>query len=717
MKKIFCLAFVSTAVLAVLGCQSGSTKKTALENAPLNHNTASPNPPEAPPWLAKTPLIPREVLFGPPQRSQVRLSPDGKMLSYIATLQENETTKYGIFVTPIHRPQDKGKMILPEPSPRAPRYTWTLNPRYMVYLRDVGGNENDQLFLVDMNKGQAKDLTQDQQVKVRSVFLILKHPNLVFFYSNRRDPKHFDLYQIDLQSQETKLVFQNDQDFISIVINEDLQPRVGYKYDADGGFDFQVYSLADKKWQKLFAVSFENVPGFDLLGYDTKADRLYFTDSTNSDTGDLLEMDLGSRKTKVLGHDPKAQIVDAINLFQPGRPLAYVSEHLKPKVTALSKQFGNELVRLQGQLPKGSTFQVLSQTKDDATWLLAIFSDQKSAQYALWDRNKLRIRNLFSMHPELDRQPLVPMHPITISTRDNLQMVSYLTLPPGLKYDSKSLVPAEKIPMVLYVHGGPWARDSWGFDPNHQHLANRGYAVLSVNYRGSTGFGKKFESLSYGEWGGKMHDDLIDATQWAIDKGIADPKRIAIVGASYGGYASLVGLTFTPEVFAAGVSIVGVANLVTMANTIPEYWKPFLNNSIKRMGGDHRTEPGREFLWKRSPLYKVDQIKRPLLIGHGDNDPRVNLQEAIQITDAMVRKKLPVTLVRFPDEGHGFARPENSTSFEAITESFLWTNLGGRSEPLKIAPSSSLNVAEGGQFVIDLCAALRKANKSGAGCK
>jgi dipeptidyl aminopeptidase/acylaminoacyl peptidase len=287
---------------------------------------------------------------------------------------------------------------------------------------------------------------------------------------------------------------------------------------------------------------------------------------------------------------------------------------------------------------------------------------------------------LFTDRQALEGQPLVNMHSAVIRSRDGLEMVSYYSLPPGSDSDGDGR-PDEPLPAVLFVHGGPWARDMWGYHPYHQWLANRGYAVLSVNFRGSTGFGKAFVNAGDLEWGAAMHDDLLDGVAWAVEEGIADPGRVAISGGSYGGYATLVGLTFSPETFACGVDIVGPSNLITLVESIPPYWQPMIELFTNRMG-DHRTDEGRALLQERSPLTYVDRIRRPLLIGQGANDPRVKQAESDQIVQAMQEKVIPVTYVLYPDEGHGFARPENNMSFSAVAEAFLAPILGGRSEPI-----------------------------------
>ena len=341
---------------------------------------------------------------------------------------------------------------------------------------------------------------------------------------------------------------------------------------------------------------------------------------------------------------------------------------------------------------------VVSRTLDDTQWIVAFRRDDAPSSFYRYDRRDGNAQFLFTTRRELEGVPLVPMHPVVITSRDGLSLVSYLSLPPGTDTDNDGR-PTSPLPMVLQVHGGPWTRAVWGLDPTHQWLANRGYAVLDVNYRGSTGFGKDFVNAANLEWGRKMHDDLIDAVQWAIDQGIADPARVAIFGGSYGGYAALAGLTFTPDVFACAVDVVGPSNLITLINSFPPYWLPMIELWTARVG-DHRTEEGRALLAERSPLTYVDRIRKPLLIAQGANDPRVKQAESDQIVQAMKEKDIPVTYVLYPDEGHGFARPENRLSFYAVAEGFLAQQLGGRIEPIGDAfEGASITVPAGAKNV------------------
>jgi dipeptidyl aminopeptidase/acylaminoacyl peptidase len=323
-------------------------------------------------------------------------------------------------------------------------------------------------------------------------------------------------------------------------------------------------------------------------------------------------------------------------------------------------------------------FGVSSRNLTDSNWLVAYSTDDGPVYYYAYDRESKTSTLLFSNRPQLEELSLASMQPISFQARDGLTIHGYLTTPVGIS--------AKNLPTVLLVHGGPWVRDTWGYDPEVQWLANRGYAVVQVNYRGSSGYGKDFLNAGNREWGAKMHDDLIDAVNWLVQQGIADSKKIAIMGGSYGGYATLVGLTFTPDVFAAGVDIVGPSNLITMMESIPPYWEPLRAMEAHRVGN---LETEQDFLKSRSPLFFVDRIKKPLLIAQGANDPRVKQAESDQIVEAMQQNGKPVEYVLYTDEGHGFARPENRLHFYAKAEEFLAKYLGGRFEPLGDIPGHS----------------------------
>ena len=338
--------------------------------------------------------------------------------------------------------------------------------------------------------------------------------------------------------------------------------------------------------------------------------------------------------------------------------------------------------------------EINSRSLDDRYWIVVYVTDTSPLRYYLYDRTQRKVQFLFTNRKDLESYPLVKMNPVVIPARDGLQLVCYYSLPLGSDSNGDG-IPDHPLPMVLNPHGGPWGRDFWGLNTWHQWLTNRGYAVMNVNFRSSTGFGKSFVNAGDREWGGKITEDQVDAVKWAIEQGIAAADQVAVMGGSFGGYSTLAGLTFTPELFACGVDLVGPSNLVTLLESVPPYWKPMLQLFTTRVG-DHRTEEGRALLKKHSPLTYAERICRPLLIGQGANDPRVKQAESDQIVQVMQEKKIPVTYLIYPDEGHGFARPENNLSFYATAEIFLAKCLGGRFEPIgSDFENSSIQVVAG----------------------
>jgi dipeptidyl aminopeptidase/acylaminoacyl peptidase len=412
---------------------------------------------------------------------------------------------------------------------------------------------------------------------------------------------------------------------------------------------------------------------------------------------------VASGKKTLLAQSARADIGSALSNPKTGRIEAYGENYLKNEWIPLGDAVKGDLDFLKSRL-KGE-IAVTSRTYADDKWIVAVDPVTAPSAAYLYDRKARSLTKLYVTRPELEGAPLAAMNPVEIKTRDGLTMVSYLTLPPGSDPDGDGR-PSRAVPLVLLVHGGPWGRDAYGYNGNHQWLANRGYAVLSTNFRSSTGFGKKFISAGDLQWGTTMQDDLLDAADWAVKNGITSSDKVAIMGGSYGGYATLAGLAFTPDKFACGVDIVGPSNLETLLKTIPPYWQAIRAQFYQRMG-DPTTPQGLALLKERSPLYKADQIRRPLLIGQGANDPRVNVAESQQIVDALKAKNIPVTYVVFPDEGHGFARPQNNIAFNAVAENFLAKCLGGRAEPIGEAlKPSSAQVPHGAEFAPGLKEAL-----------
>ena len=405
--------------------------------------------------------------------------------------------------------------------------------------------------------------------------------------------------------------------------------------------------------------------------------------------------------------DPRVDIGDSLADPATGKVQAVAVNYLREQWAVLDDAISADLERLDAIGPGEASIN--TRTLDDRTWIVAYSAAESPVEYYRYDRDGKgggELTRMFSGRPALEGKPLVPMWPQELQSRDGKTLVSYLTLPAHADADGNGKAD-RPVPMVLLVHGGPWARDAYGYSSYDQWLANRGYAVLSVNFRGSTGFGKDFTNAGDGEWAGRMHDDLIDAVQWAVAEGVTTQDKVAIMGGSYGGYATLVGLTFTPDTFACGVDIVGPANLNTLLSTVPPYWASFYKQLVRRMG-DPETEAGKAWLTERSPLSRVEAISKPLLIGQGANDPRVKQDESDQIVKAMTAKNIPVTYVLFPDEGHGFARPENNKAFNAVAEGFLSQCLGGRAQPIgEEFKGSSITVPTGADGVPGLAEALR----------
>lgn len=617
-------------------------------------------------------LIPREVFFGNPERAGVQISPDGKHLSWLA---ENGGV-LNIWVAPISD-LAAAKAITSDTSRPVRNYFWSFDNKNVLYLQDKGGNENFRLYRVDIATGTTTDLTPLDNVRVVLFGVSPKSPNKLIVGLNDRDPRYHDPYEVDLSTGERKKLLDNTEEFASFVFDDDLKLRFAVKSTDDGG---SIYFEQEKgAWtKKILEVSADDGLTTDILSFNKKGTSVYLLDSRERDTGALFEMDLKTGKKKLLFEDARADVGNVFIHPTEKTAQAVAVEYDRERWTVLDKKVKGDFDAL-AKVADGD-FGITARTLDDKTWIVAFSGDNKSTQYYQWDRSKKAATLLFTSRPALDKLPLVKMHPVIIKSRDGLDLVSYLTLPSAADTNADGK-PESASPMVLLVHGGPWARDAWGFNPYHQLLANRGYAVLSVNFRGSTGFGKKFINAANGQWGKKMHDDLLDAVDWAVAGGVAPKDKVCIMGGSYGGYATLTGLTLTPDVFACGVDIVGPSSIVTLLNTIPPYWASGLA-MFKTRVGDWTTEEGKKALDAVSPLSHVEKIKKPLLIGQGANDPRVKQSESDQIVKAMQGKKIPVSYVLFPDEGHGFARPVNNIAFTAVAEAFLSAHLGGLYLPI-----------------------------------
>lgn len=615
-------------------------------------------------------LIPRKVIFGNPERAAPFLSPDGSQIAFTAAVDGVMNVWVG--------PTDDvaaAKPVTREKQRPISKYWWARNGTHLLYMQDQRGNENYHLFAVDLRTNTTKDLTPYKSVRAEVIAQSYDRPNEILVGINDRDARWHDAWIINVVTGAAKMVQKNDG-FAYLYADRKLNVRMAAKPLPDGGHEY--LRLEGGQW-----TPFTTVPGDDSLTtqplfFAPDGNNIYLTDSRGRDKSALTLVDIRTGKSEIVAESDKADVSEVIHHPVTMEVLAYASEYERMEWKALKPALKADIDFLDKQVT--GYWAVLSQSKDASLWTLWIDDTGEPIKFGLYDRKKRALKTLFSARPNLEGAPLPKMHARVIKARDGLDLVSYLTLPPTSDADGNG-IPDKPLPMVLNVHGGPWYRESFAYSPPAAWLANRGYAVLSPNFRGSTGFGKAFVNAGDKEWAGKMHDDLIDAVDWAVKNRIAKKDKIAIYGGSYGGYATLVGLTFTPERFACGVDIVGPSNLNTMLANIPAYWASFLDN-YKRRVGDPSTPEGRKLLRARSPLFRAAKIQRPLLIAQGANDPRVKQSEADQIVRVMARKRLPVTYVLYADEGHGFARPENRLSFYAISEAFLGDCLGGRVEPI-----------------------------------
>jgi dipeptidyl aminopeptidase/acylaminoacyl peptidase len=617
-------------------------------------------------------IIPRQILFGNPDKTSVSLSYDGKYIAYIAP----KKGILNIWIADINH-LESAKSITDDKDRGIRSYAIAYDNKHILYMQDTNGDENFYLSSYNIETKKTQILTEKTNVRTMIIKTSIDLPNQILIGINNRDPKYFDIYKLNLDNGDKELIFENDK-FNSFVSDDNLNIRFAGTPSEDGGIEY--YEFQNNKEFKFFTkISHEDSANSSLLGLDKTGDIVYMLDSRDSDTTQLIAYNLKTNEKILISQDERADI--GILLFDNINKKIQATYANYDVVTynILDETIREDMNYLQN-LDRG-ILHINSRTKDGKKWLVTFEMDNAPIKYFLYDRDNKQAKFLFTNKKDLEKYKLAKMYPVIIKSRDDLNLINYITYPIDTKLD-KNNMPLNPLPLVLYVHGGPWARDSFGYNPTHQWLANRGYAVLSVNYRGSTGFGKKFISHSFREWGGKMHDDLIDSINWTISNKIADPKKIAIMGGSYGGYATLVGMTMTPDIFACGVDIVGVSNLNSFIKTIPPYWAPFLNY-MKKALGDWDTEEGREFLTSRSPINYIDNIKKPLLIAQGQHDPRVNQDESEQVVNEMNKKKIPVIYALYPDEGHGFAKATNRLSFYAMTELFLANILGGHVEKIE----------------------------------
>jgi len=684
------LPFAALLTLAGAALAASSAPQTPAHPSQKGH---------VPRYLAGVPLIARSVLFGNPDHAAPRISPDAKQLAYLAPVDG----VLNVWVGPRDDPA-AARPVTHDTGRGIRTYFWAYNNRQIIYLQDHGGNEEWHVFVVDLGTGKTTDVTPLPGVRAEIEAVSYRFPDAILIGLNQRDPQVFDIYKLDLLTGQRELVLKNTEDFSSFVIDDDYRIRFADRMTDEGG---RLIMEPDGKggWKTFLSVSEANAMTTSPIGLDKSGNVLYLLDSRGRNTSALASYDLKTGKETILAEDPRADVNSVLMRPVEQTPLAVSFNYERRTWRPLDPSVARDFSSLRGLCRGDILFS--SQSLDDRHWIVAYLADDGPVRFYDFDRDGRQGRFLFTNEKALEGRPLVRMHPVVIKARDGLDLVSYLSLPRNTDPGGCGR-PSQPLPMVLDVHGGPWARDSWGYDPECQLWANRGYAVLQVNYRGSTGFGKAFVNAGNGQWGAAMQNDLVDAVRWAIREKIADANRVAIMGGSYGGYATLMGLVETPDLYACGVDIVGPTDLVTLIRTVPPYWKPDIALFRVRVGDD-TTEAGRKLLDERSPLALADRIRRPLLIGEGANDPRVKIEQANQLAAVLEQRHIPVTYVVFPDEGHGFARPANRLAFYAVADAFLAEHLDGRYQPLDDAlAGSTITVPAGAGQVSGLDTALAK---------
>lgn len=618
------------------------------------------------------PLIDRELFFGDPEISNTQISPDG---NFIALVKPFKGTR-NIWVKRTADPFETAKPITAVTARPIPAYFWSRDGKYILFVQDKGGDENFNVYAVnpadspaaDQPVPPARNLTDMKGVRAFIYAVPRSEPDAIYVGLNNRDSAWHDLYNVKISSGERTLIRQNTERLTGWIFDLKDQLRLATR-SADNG-DTEVLRVDDKGFTKVYSCNVFESCGPVRFHKDGR--RVYLV--TNKGEGiDLIRLELfdpATGKEELVESDPLKRVDFG------GTSFSEVSDELiattytdeRERIYWKDKAYEADYRLLRRKIPS-KEIAFGSSTKDERLWLVTANSDTEPGERYLFDRQTKKLTLQYRLREKLPRPSLATMRPVRYKSSDGLEIPAYLTLPKG--------VAAKNLPVILLPHGGPWGRDSWGYSGLPQFLANRGYAVLQPNFRASTGYGKKFLDAGNKQWGEKMQDDVTWGTKYLIAHGIADPKRIGIMGGSYGGYATLAGVTFTPDLYAAAVSIVGPSNLITLLETIPPYWEPARKLFYARMG-DPNTPEGKAQLQAQSPLNHADKIRTPLMVAQGANDPRVNKRESDQIVIALRERGFPVEYIVAPDEGHGFARPVNSMALFAAAEKFLAKYLGAR---------------------------------------
>lgn len=646
------------------------------------------------PANAEDQLIRRDQL-GAPQHTAGAISGDGAWLAHIGLLNGVPN----VFVAPRTEPTH-AEAVTHDQRRGVRDFRFAYDNRHLLFTQDVEGDENDRLFALDLHTRTIRPLTP---LGARAVIDTLSphRPNEVLVMMNDRDRRFFDPVRIEVASGRSRRLFENAE-YAAFVADARLNLRLATLYSDDGAKHWFVRRGA--RWRPWNSAPPEDALTTTVLGFASDNRTLYLADSRNRDTAAIFAIDLRTGEHAQVAMDEHVDLNSVLLHPVSGRIQAVARNDLFSDWIVVDPDVGRDFEYLR-TFARHQPFTITSRAQDDQTWIVETTPSNASARTYIYDRATRRAEPWFESNPDWANLSLQTLHTGEFTSRDGLRLTVYSMLPAGADPDGDGR-PNAPLPTILWVHGGPWDRESYVFNPLFQLYANRGYAVVSVNFRGSTGFGKRFLNAADGEWGARMQDDLIDAKEWAVRQGIARPDRVAIVGGSYGGYAALAGMAFTPGEFACGISVAGPSNLITLLSTIPDYWAATRVLYETRVG-DPDSPEGRALLEARSPLNSASRIRGALLIGQGANDPRVTTAEAEQMVAAMRANGAAVTYVLFPDEGHGFQRPENDNAFSAVTEEFLARCLGGTFQPVgDDFQGSSITIPYGAERLPGAAAAL-----------
>jgi dipeptidyl aminopeptidase/acylaminoacyl peptidase len=626
----------------------------------------------APAMAQQPPLIDRQLFFGDPEISGAQISPDGKFIAFLKPLEKTRN----IWVKRTDEPFASAKPVTNDTKRPIRLYFWSRDGKYLLYAQDKLGDENYNAYAVNPAEAPppgaqvptARNLTDLKGVRVEIYAVPRREPDIIYIGMNDRDKSWHDLYKLRISTGERTLLRKNTDRITGWIFDRQDQLRLATR-SADNG-DTEILRVDDKGFTKIYSC---NVLEFcDPIAFHKDGKRFYM--QTNKGAGEnlveLVLVDAQTGKQELVERDPQNRVDFGEAMFSEvsDQLIATVYEYDKRRIYWKDKSYEAGYKFLESQLP-GSEINFNSHTRDERVWLISANSDIEPGQTYLFDRTSRKLTAQYKIYDKLPRAELAPMEAVQYESSDGLEIPAYLTLPKG--------VPARHLPALVLPHGGPWGRDTWGYNRYAQFFANRGYAVLQPNFRGSTGYGKKFLNAGNLQWGDKMQDDITWGVKYLVAKGIADPKRVGIIGGSYGGYATLAGVAFTPDLYAAAVSIVGPSNLITLLDSIPPYWEAARKIFYERMG-DPNTPAGKAQLERQSPLNSAAKIKTPLMVVQGANDPRVNKAESDRIVIALRDRGFPVEYLVAPDEGHGFARPINNLAMIAAAEKFFAHYLDGR---------------------------------------